>query len=97
MSFKHIVLIALIATTPITARADADSEREALAMISNELNHLIAMVTESSSQADTASRIKFRYDWLAKDLEMVKSGVDDHLDTPRQPRPVEPLKGDYRR
>ena len=80
-----------------TARADADSEREALARIAHELQRLQAEVAQAAKTADSTARVKFRYDWLAKDLELVQRGVTDHLDAPRQPRPVPPLAGDYRR
>ena len=80
-----------------SARADADSERESLARIAQELRRLQAQVADASRNADTSARVKFRYDWLEKDLELVLRGVTDHLDAPRQPRPVPPLTGDYRR
>ena len=80
-----------------TVRADADSEREALARIAHELQRLQAEVQQAAKTADSTARVKFRYDWLAKDLELVQRGVTDHLDAPRQPRPVPPLAGDYRR
>jgi RAQPRD family integrative conjugative element protein len=80
-----------------TARADADSEREALARIAHELQRLQAEVAQAAKTADSTARVTFRYDWLAKDLELVQRGVTDHLDAPRQPRPVPPLTGDYRR
>lgn len=78
-------------------RADADSEREALARIAQELQRLQVQVAQAAKSADTSARVKFRYDWLEKDLELVLRGVADHLDAPRQPRPVPPLAGDYRR
>ncbi|HSV46447.1 MAG TPA: RAQPRD family integrative conjugative element protein, partial [Ramlibacter sp.] len=52
---------------------------------------------QAAKNADTTARVKFRYDWLGKDLDLVLRGVTDHLDAPRQPRPVPPLVGDYRR
>lgn len=79
------------------ARADADSEREALARLAQELQRLQVQVSQAAKTADTSARVKFRYDWLDKDLELVLRGVTDHLDAPRQPRPVPPLTGDYRR
>jgi RAQPRD family integrative conjugative element protein len=97
----HLRCIALCALplllTVGTSRADADSEREALALIAHELQRLQAQVAQAARTADTAARVKFRYDWLEKDLELVLRGVTDHLDAPRQPRPVPPLAGDYRR
>ena len=88
------LLMLLVAAS---ARADADSERESLARIAQELRRLQTQVADASRHADTSARVKFRYDWLEKDLELVLRGVTDHLDAPRQPRPVPPLTGDYRR
>lgn len=90
-----VALLWLMAAS--TAHADADSEREALARIAQELQRLQGQVAQAATTADTSARVKFRYDWLEKDLELMLRGVTDHLDAPRQPRPVPPLAGDYRR
>jgi len=79
------------------ARADTDSERESLARIAQEVRRLQVQVADAARNADTSARVKFRYEWLEKDLELVLRGVTDHLDAPRQPRPIPPLVGDYRR
>jgi RAQPRD family integrative conjugative element protein len=88
---------ALLMLATGAAHADADSEREALARIAQQLQRLQGQVAQAAKGADTSARVKFRYDWLEKDLELVLRGVTDHLDAPRQPRPVPPLAGDYRR
>ena len=93
---RAVAASALLATT-LAVRADADSERESLARIAQELQHLEAMTDEAAKNADPTARVHFRYDWLRNDLELVRRGVVDHLDAPRQPRPVPPLTGDYRR
>lgn len=73
-----------------------EAEREQLARIAHEIERLQSMVAAAAQSAPTGQRVKFRYDWLARDLEMLKDGVVQHLDAPRQPRPVPPLRGDYR-
>ena len=78
------------------ARADEDAEREHLARISYELQRLQQEVTDAQRNADEGGRVRFRYDWLTRDLQLVQRGVDEHLDAPRQPRPAPPLRGDYR-
>lgn len=90
-----MTVLAVLVTGP--ARADADTERESLARIAQELQRLQSQVAQAATTADSSARVKFRYDWLEKDLELVLRGVTDHLDAPRQPRPVPPLAGDYRR
>jgi RAQPRD family integrative conjugative element protein len=54
------------------------------------------MVADAAQDAPTGQRVKFRSDWLQRDLELVRAGIDQHVDTPRQPRPAPPLRGDYR-
>lgn len=84
----------LLATQP--SRADEDADRERLAKISYELQQLRLMIEQADKNSDKTARVRFRYDWLNRDVEMVQRGIDDHLDAPRQPRPVAPLRGDYR-
>jgi RAQPRD family integrative conjugative element protein len=88
---------ALLLFVSLTASADLDIEREQLASISNELQLLQERVQAASRKADTTGRVRFQYEWLVRDLDLIRRGVDDHLDAPRQPRVVTPLKGDYRR
>lgn len=92
-----LVVLMMLSMVAHFAYADEDSEREALANISYELEHLQQKVNEASKDATSATRIRFRYDWLSRDLDLIQRGIDDHLDSPRQPRPAPPLKGDYRR
>ncbi len=82
---------------PLTL-ADADAERETLARIKHELELLAPLLAEAEAAADPDARIHFRYDWLKKDLERVRQGIEEHIDAPRaEPRLVAPLRGDYRR
>ena len=92
------MLIACAAITPAAqaASGDADTERENLARISSEIERVQVMVKEAADRAPSGQRVKFRYDWLLQDLQMLREGVSDHVDAPRQPRPVPPLRGDYR-
>ncbi len=98
MKKRFIAALMLISTLCGYAQADEDSEREALAQISNEIERLEHLVKDSSVNAVTAStRVRFQYEWLISDLQLIRAGIDAHLDSARQPRPVPPLKGDYRR
>lgn len=78
------------------ARADEDAQREALARIAYELSRLEQLAADGSKQQEANTRTRFRFDWLARDLSMVRHGIEDHLNAPRQPRPVPALRGDYR-
>jgi RAQPRD family integrative conjugative element protein len=78
--------------------ADADAERDALARLVHELESLEPLIVEASQAADPDARIRFQYDWLRHDLETVRHGIEAHIDAPRtEPRPLAPLRGDYRR
>jgi RAQPRD family integrative conjugative element protein len=89
-------LMTSLCLLPSLAQADQDREREDLSRISYELSRVQSMVTSAAKQAPTGQRIVFRYDWLARDLELMRKGLEEHLDAPQQPRLVVPLKGDYR-
>jgi RAQPRD family integrative conjugative element protein len=82
------------------ARADEDSERERLAVISHELLVLQQLVSQaqrdSSSSTSTSARVRFSYADLLRELGLIRAGVDQHLEDPRKPRAVPPLRGDYR-
>ena len=95
-----IALLAAAATATASAQAiysgDA-TEREQLALINHELARVQTMIADAAQTAPTGQRVKFRYDWLEKDLQLVRDGITQHIDAPRQPRPVPPLRGDYRR
>ena len=78
--------------------ADADAERETLARIIHELEVLEPLLAEAKAAADPDVRVRFRYDWLNKDLERIRQGIQEHIDAPRaEPRAIAPLRGDYRR
>lgn len=96
---RTTLLIALIATSASAfaqATDSMDAEREALSRIQYELQQLQTQVREAARNAPTGTRVQFRYDWLASDLELINRSIQDHLDAPRQPRAIPPLKGDYR-
>ncbi|MBT0960340.1 integrative conjugative element protein, RAQPRD family [Denitromonas iodatirespirans] len=87
-------LLAALASGP--ALADESLERENLARIQHELRLIQAQVRDAAGAADTTGRVRFRYDWLTRDLDLMAAAIDEHLDAPRQPRAVAPLRGDYR-
>ncbi len=75
---------------------DEELEREQLARIAHEISQLEAMVAAAAQNKPTGQRVQFRYQWLQRDLQLVREGITQHTDAPRQPRPVPPLRGDYR-
>lgn len=74
------------------------SERKALSDILMHLQDADALIRTAEAQQSNDQRIKFRYDWLRKDLYKITRGISDHLSSPEsQPRAFEPIVGDYRR
>lgn len=87
----------LAMATGSTAHAgDEELEREQLARIAHEIAQLEALVAAAAQNKPTGHRVQFRYEWLQRDLQLVREGITQHTDAPRQPRPVPPLRGDYR-
>lgn len=77
--------------------ADTDAERAVLVQIISELKTLDKLIDRAEKEADPTARINFQYDWLRRDLKLVRRGIQDHLDVPSsEPREFEPLQGDYR-
>ncbi|WP_291595381.1 RAQPRD family integrative conjugative element protein [Comamonas sp.] len=97
-SLFAVLVIGVLATTASAWAdvADDELERERLARIAGEIEQVQLMVADAEKAAPTGQRVKFRYDWLQRDLELLRAGVTNHVDAPRQPRPVAPLRGDYR-
>lgn len=93
-----ILTITILATTASAwaSVADDELERERLARIASEIEQVQTMVAQAEQSAPTGQRVKFRYDWLQRDLDLLRQGITSHTDAPRQPRPVAPLRGDYR-
>ncbi|MEJ1337132.1 MAG: RAQPRD family integrative conjugative element protein [Candidatus Sedimenticola sp. (ex Thyasira tokunagai)] len=94
------LILGLIGTAlPVQfAIADADGERAALARVIHELQAIEPLIMEAASQANPDARIRLQYDWLRQDLDRIRLGIQEHIDTPRsEPRTFPPLRGVYRR
>ena len=100
MQITQVLIFGLLgAALPVQfAVADADGERAALARIIHELQAIDPLIMEAASQANPDARVRFQYDWLRQDLDRIRLGIQEHIDTPRsEPRTFPPLRGDYRR
>jgi RAQPRD family integrative conjugative element protein len=100
MSYRHRQIVGLIVGLAMTPAlfADADAEREVLTRIVHELRAVESLITLAQAQADNDARVRFQYDWLRHDMNLMKAGIQAHIDAPRaQPRGFPPLRGDYRR
>lgn len=81
----------------VTSPGRSRRRARALARLIHEIEVLEPLIATAKSQASPDARIRFRYDWLRQDLERIRSGIQEHIDAPRnEPRKVPPLRGDYR-
>ena len=92
-------LIAMtIAIASSAANADVWAEREALAQVASEISALERLVHDASELSENDSRVKFDYDALMNDLEVIRAGINTHLSqpiNPVMPSRVDALKGAY--
>ena len=96
-NLKVLCLVLICAICAPVYHADTVAEHKALKKIVQELEHLDKLIDKAEREADQTERIRFRYDWLRRDIRLVKNGIEDHLDAPStEPRSFEPLQGDYR-
>ncbi|WP_405240383.1 integrative conjugative element protein, RAQPRD family [Lentisalinibacter orientalis] len=92
-----VLALTVAAFWPIWGDAGTYVERGALARLIHEIEALEPLIEEAEAQASPNARIRFRYDWLRQDLDKIQRGIEDHLEAPSaEPRPVPPLRGDYR-
>lgn len=75
----------------------ATSEQAALLRIANEVERLRPLIVEAQKNADPSRRFRVRYDWLLRDLDRIKHGVQDAAagSTDTLPRDISSLRGGY--
>lgn len=95
----RVALLLCLLCLPLSAYpVDRYGEREVLARIVQELQHVDELLVEAAGRADPDARIHFQYGPARRDLMTIRQGVETHLLTPDdQPRTFKPLSGDYRR
>ncbi len=88
-------LVVLAMSGPTQA---SDAEREALMRLVHELEALAPLVDSAETAANRTERVRFRYDWLRRDIARIRDGVIEHASADQaEPRLYDPLRGDYRR
>ena len=96
--FVAVVGWLIAAVSSNVARADAATERAELVRLIHELEALEPVIQQAEAAGVSTQRIRFQYGWLRGDLEKVKAGIREYLDTvPATPRIPPPLAGDYLR
>ena len=93
----NVLLVVAIATGATNvAVAEPQGERADLVRLINELDRLDALIAQAEAGAVTTQRVRFQYPWLRADLEKVKAGIREYLDSvPVTPHVPPPLAGDY--
>ena len=76
--------------------ADVDLERSNLSKLVEEIDYLITRVDDIQQDAPSKQRIKFHYDTLKYDLNLIRVGINDHISQSlKAGRDLKPLTGQY--
>lgn len=74
------------------ASASSWSESEELARLIKHLDAAESIVAKAEFESDKNKRLQFDYEALRNNLEMIKSGVKQHLNKPLEPRDFKEIK-----
>jgi RAQPRD family integrative conjugative element protein len=98
MQFKMLLLLSLLIWQDVVADDTVKDEYQALLKIDRHLSDLALLIDEAELSADPDSRIRFRYDWLRRDIARVRNGVQAHIHRPLAEKQANAaLQGDYQR
>jgi len=91
-----LVLVAIVGLSSVNTFADTAQENTTLSRISNILNAVYPLIAKAQKEADPNTRVKFRYDWLQKDIQAIQSGIAERINASKiEPRAIQPLKTHY--
>ena len=98
MPLLPLLLISLLLCHDTVADDTLSGEHRALLKIDRHLADLVMLVQAAEQSADPDARIRFRYDWLRRDIAKVRNGVQAHIHRPLAEKLANAeLDGDYRR
>lgn len=87
---------AVLLALALSLQADSPTERKFLAQVSQEIAQLDSLIKRAERARSPDERLQFRYDWLRKDLQLVRDGIESYIsDYHLTPRSFPPLKGEY--
>ena len=83
--------------SPVTIIRPARSvETRTLQRLLMELERMDALVIEASRHADPDARMRFDYQLLRRDMQLIVRGIEAHIRAESQSPPsIEPIAGDY--
>lgn len=94
-TLSTILVLGVFATGTAAA---SEEERAYLVRIAHEIDALAPLIDTAEAHADRSARIRFRYDWLRRDLQRIREGLMEHATADQaEPRRYPPVRGDYRR
>jgi RAQPRD family integrative conjugative element protein len=96
--FSRLIAGGLLLALCFTGSVYADTELEnaALARVITVLNSLTPLINEAERQQDKNARIQFQYKQLRNDINQIKSGIAEKLQTQTiEPRTIKSIDGDY--
>ena len=98
MQLIPILLLSFLLGQNAVADHAATSEHQALLKIDRHLADLESLIDAAEQSADPGARIRFRYDWLRRDIAQVRKGVQMTIYNPLADKQANaPLHDDYRR
>ena len=98
MQFMPFLLLLLFVWQGALADEEISTEHQALLKIDRHLSDLVLLIDEAELSADPDRRIRFRYDWLRRDIARVRNGVQAHIHRPLAEKQANAaLQGDYQR
>lgn len=86
------------ATTPATSiiRPARSLETRTLQRLLVELARIESLVNEAARHTDPDARLRFDYQLLRRDIQLISSGIEAHVRAESQSPPsIEPIAGDY--
>lgn len=95
---KKIILILFFAHS-VNVAAAPTQEKESLLFLLEELDRVELLLERAQQSASSNTKlIKFDYQSVRKDLDLIKNGIRDYINDRRySPRRFAPVEGDYRR
>jgi RAQPRD family integrative conjugative element protein len=88
------LLVVLLSLNP--AYADDDLERANLAKLVQEIDFLLKRIDQIKLDTPEAQRVRFHYDVLKADLNLIRTGIHDHITASlKSGRIIKPLSGQY--
>ena len=98
MQLILILLLSFLLGQNALADEATTSEHQALLKIDRHLADLESLIDAAEQSADPGARIRFRYDWLQRDIAQIRKGVQLYVHKPLADKQANaPLHDDYRR